>query len=94
MENLFNVNQTAFILKVHPLTVRRYIQEGRLKAVRVGGNVRVKESQLQEFNIEVKPRPKKTTLPRKENLTAIKVFSSNDPIFRLQGLGAHIKLSK
>lgn len=93
MENLFNVNQAAFILKVHPLTVRRYIKEGKLRAVKFGGNIRIRESQLTEFNTEVKPRPRKTNLPHKENPT-IKVFTLNDPLFRLQGLGAHIELSK
>ena len=50
MENLLNIRQVAFILKVHPLTVRRYIKDGKLNAVRVGGNVRIKESQLLDFN--------------------------------------------
>ena len=93
MENLFNVNQAAFILKVHPLTIRRYIKEGKLKAIKVAGNIRIKESQLQEFNKELIPRPK----PRKsikENLLVTKVFSINDPLFRLKGLVAHIELTK
>ena len=50
MDNLFNVNQAAFILKVHPLTIRRYIKEGRLKALKVGGAIRIREKDLQEFN--------------------------------------------
>jgi excisionase family DNA binding protein len=37
MDNLLNVNQVAFILKVHPLTVRKYIKDGKLKAIRAGG---------------------------------------------------------
>ena len=55
MDNLFNVNQVAFILKVHPLTVRRYIKEERLKAIKVGGNVRIKESFLADFNNDFSP---------------------------------------
>ena len=55
MENLLNVRQAAFILKVHPLSVRRYIQQKKLKAVKVGGNVRIKESELLEFNKDYSP---------------------------------------
>ena len=93
METLLNVNQSAFILKVHPLTIRRYIREGRLKAIKVGGNIRIKESKLSEFNTEVKPRPKTTNLPHIENPTT-KIFTTNDPLFRLEGLGAHVELSR
>ena len=55
MDNLLSVKQVAYILKVHPLTVRRYIKEERLKAVKSGGNVRIKESDLSEFNKDFKP---------------------------------------
>ena len=91
MENLFNINQAAFILKVHPLTVRRYIREGRLKAIKVGGNVRIKESQLQEFNREFAPRiPKMKTTT--ETRTPVKTFTDIDPFFQLQGRGASLNL--
>ncbi len=95
MENLFNVNQAAFILKVHPLTIRRYIKEGRLKAIRVGGAVRIKESQLQEFNREFTPKqPKQPSSPfRLKQLTA-KVFTEEDPFLRLNGRGASLALGK
>lgn len=93
MENLLNVNQAAFILKVHPLTIRRYIKEGKLKAVKAGGNVRIKESQLVEFNKDVSPglQSKRSTL--KKNVPTTKIFSADDPIFRLVGRGAHVQLS-
>lgn len=91
MDNLFNINQAAFISKVHPLTVRRYIREGKLKAVRVGGNIRIKESELQGFYKEITPPSK----PRKSVLKEIttKVFTMNDPLFKLKGFGAHVQLS-
>lgn len=92
MENLFNVNQAAFILRVHPLTIRRYIREGKLNAVRVGGNIRIKESQLQEFNKDISPssfRRHRT----KQQVAVTKVFSIDDPLFRLQGRGASLHLS-
>lgn len=94
MENLFNVNQVAFILKVHPLTIRRYIKEGKLKAIMVGGNVRIKESNLQDFHKEVTPKPIRDTSIFKKNQITDKIFDTDDPLFRLRGLGAGIQLSK
>jgi excisionase family DNA binding protein len=92
MDNLFNVNQVAFILKVHPLTVRRYIREGRLKAVKAGGNIRIKESNLNEFNKDFSPQTPNTTLI-KNSLKPAKAFTLDDPLFRLKGRGASLSLS-
>ena len=94
MENLFNVNQAAFILKVHPLTIRRYIREGKLKAIKAGGNIRIKESQLMEFNKDLVPRAKSRRPSGIGKITTVKVFTLNDPLFRLKGLVAHIELTK
>ena len=93
MENLFNVNQAAFILKVHPLTVRRYIKEGVLKAVKIGGNVRIKESQLQEFSRDFTPRQdvSPTTPFRRAPSTTIKRFTSADPLLKMQGRAATVE---
>jgi excisionase family DNA binding protein len=91
MENLFNISQVAYILKVHPLTIRRYIREGKLKAVKIGGNVRVKESDLQNFNREISPTPIVKGYQR-EKKTPVKIFTEFDPIFQLQGKGAALNL--
>ena len=94
MENLFNVNQVAFILKVHPLTIRRYIKEGKLKAIRAGGNIRIKESELQDFNKDfTSPKSVIKSLPF-EKKNSVKIFSEIDPIFQLQGKGAGLDISK
>ena len=92
METLLNVNQAAFILKVHPLTIRRYIREQKLKAVRIGGNIRIKESDLQGFNKDIIPgeNPKTTKI---EKIKTLKMFTSADPLFHLEGRGAHVTLS-
>lgn len=94
MDNLFNVNQAAFILKVHPLTIRRYIKEGRLKALKVGGAIRIKEKDLHEFNKDYTPATRGTE-PNglRVKLNPAKSFSMEDPFLRLNGRGASIKLS-
>jgi excisionase family DNA binding protein len=83
MDNLLNVNQVAFILKVHPLTVRRYLRDGKMKAVTVGGNVRIKESQLQEFSKEFSPGIRGHQ--EKSGETKVKIFTTDDPLFQLKG---------
>jgi excisionase family DNA binding protein len=94
MDNLLNVNQAAFILRVHPLTIRRYIREGKLKAVKAGGNIRIKESALSEMNQDVAPRPPRPKSGLYAKPKIMKVFTVNDPWFRLKGVGARVELSK
>jgi len=93
MDNLLNVNQAAFILKVHPLTIRRYIKERKLKAIKAGGNIRIKESQLTEFNKDFVPRDDKTPSLIKSKFTIGKNFTKDDPFLKLEGRGATVKLS-
>ncbi len=93
MENLFNVNQAAFILKVHPLTVRRYIREGVLKAIKVGGNIRIRESQLQAFSRDFTPRQEVSlsTPFRKTSSANVKKFTNADPFLKMQGRAATVE---
>lgn len=88
-EIFFSVNHIAIMIKVHPLTVRRYIREGKLKALRIGGTVRVTQSALDHFiqeNSLPSPAAKKQTKTSQR-----KVFSLDDPLFRLQSAGVHLK---
>lgn len=93
MNNLLSVKQVAFILKVHPLTIRRYIGDKRLKAVKIGGNVRIEESELQNFHKDIAPNLQKDKRIFKQSKFAAKIFTTDDPLFRLQGRGASLKLS-
>lgn len=90
MDNLFSVKQAAYILKVHPLTVRRYIKEERLKAVKVGGNIRIRESALADFNKDFTPH--KQTVKNLLYKITFKTFTEIDPLFQLQGKGAALNL--
>lgn len=94
MENLFNVNQAAFILKVHPLTVRRYIKEGVLKAVKIGGNVRIRESQLQAFSRDFTPRQEMSSATpfRRSSNSSSKKFTNADPLLKMQGRAATVEI--
>jgi excisionase family DNA binding protein len=93
METLFNVNQAAFILKVHPLTIRRYIKEQKLKAVKFGGNVRIRETDLSSFSRDFAPTSKSTRQVSERPQSPAKSFSSDDPLLRLEGRGASVNLS-
>ena len=48
-DRLLTVPEVAERLRVHPITVRRHIKAGRLRAVRVGRAVRVRESDLEAY---------------------------------------------
>jgi excisionase family DNA binding protein len=45
---LLTVQETAKVLRVSPITVRRYIAAGRLPAVKVGKGIRVREESLEK----------------------------------------------
>jgi len=94
MDTLLSVRQVAYILKVHPLTIRRYINEKRLKAIRVGGNIRIAEKELQDFQRDVTSAPKPKNVYAKTKSFSAKVFTNEDPLLRLQGRAASLKLTK
>lgn len=89
MDDYYSVKQVSIILKVHHLTVRRYIKSKNLKAVRVGGAVRVKRVDLDQFISEFKPI---TRIPKPAKITSsrFKVFDKYDSIFRLRARGSSV----
>ena len=49
-EELLTVDQVAAELQLHPDTIRRFIREGKIKAVKISTTVvRVKRSELDKF---------------------------------------------
>lgn len=44
-----SVNETAIIFGVKPLTIRRWIKDGKLKAVKVVGSVRIDEMEIEKL---------------------------------------------
>lgn len=92
MEEFYTINQAAVALKVHPLTIRRYIRERKLKAYRVGGNVRIAVNDLRNFTQNFIPRHKtiKVQTSQQEQELSGKNFSFNDPLLSLRGKGLSI----
>lgn len=73
--DLLTVAEAAGILRVSPITVRRYIASGRLHCVRLGRLVRVDRSQVEEM---VKGND--------ETLWG-RPTSEDDPLWRIIGIG-------
>lgn len=87
MEELYTVYQAAGVLKVHPITIRRYIKEGKLKAFRAGGNIRIALPDLKVFTQSFVPKNKNI---KEAHSLAEANFSFDDPIFRLKARGLGI----
>jgi excisionase family DNA binding protein len=49
MKQLRDVNSAARLLSISPWTVRSYIHDGKLKAVRIGRRVLIEETELERF---------------------------------------------
>jgi len=78
---LLTVQETAALLRVAPVTVRRYIAAGRLATVRVGRGVRVQREAVERFVGAVPaPTPSATMLPPGEPTSA------EDPLWSLIGI--------
>jgi excisionase family DNA binding protein len=76
---LLTVQETADLLRVSAVTVRRHIAAGRLRAVRIGGRVRVDREQIGMLIKPVGVKRRRAT-PRKP-----KFFTMDDPLWKLIG---------
>jgi excisionase family DNA binding protein len=81
---LLTIQETARLLKVNPITIRRYIERGRLPAVRVGRGVRVRKEAVDQLIEEVVPKKTRRTAPGPRG----KPFTKDDPLWRVVGIGA------
>jgi len=48
-EKIYTTEQIADILQIHPLTVLKYIKNGKLKGIKLGRVYRIRDSELQKF---------------------------------------------
>lgn len=49
IDRFFTTEQVANILQVHPLTILKYIKQGKLKGVKIGRVYRIPESNVKNF---------------------------------------------
>ncbi len=78
---LLTIQETAQLLKVDPITIRRFIADGRLKAIRVGRGVRVPQEAVDQLAEPVAARVAKT---RRAGGT-VRPMTWDDPMSKLVG---------
>ena len=80
---LLTVAETAQALRVTTITIRRYIADGKLPAVRVGKGVRVHREAVDHLLTPVEPRSAKTAKRARE--PAGRPLNHDDPLWKLVG---------
>jgi len=80
---LLTIHEAAQMLKVNPITIRRYIADGRLAAVRVGKRIRVRKDSLERFIQPVEPKIGQ----RQASVRRGKPTNAEDPLWHIVGIG-------
>jgi excisionase family DNA binding protein len=78
---LLTIQETARMLKVNPITIRRFIADGRLEAVRIGRGVRVRKAAVDQLAEPVAPKVARTKGARK----TVRPMTWDDPMSKLVG---------
>jgi excisionase family DNA binding protein len=78
--DLLTVSEAASILRVTPITVRRFIAGGRLKAVRVGRGVRIDRQALDALATPIESTGPTPRRPRQQ-----RTLSQTDSLWQLVG---------
>jgi excisionase family DNA binding protein len=78
---LLTVPEAAALLRVSPITIRRYIADGQLPAVRVGKGVRIEREALDQFLSPIAPRTNGKTAAKSGG-----AFTMEDSLWRLAGI--------
>ncbi|GHE89865.1 MerR family transcriptional regulator [Amycolatopsis deserti] len=70
-EKLYSVDQVASMLGLHVRTVRGYVREGRLKAVRIGKQYRIAQKDLEAFTGRAASAPPRGSGTRHVDVSSI-----------------------
>ncbi len=66
-ETLYSVEQVAERLGLHVRTIRNYVRDGKLPAVRIGKQYRITQSDLDAFTGRAVPAPPRETVRRQRH---------------------------
>lgn len=75
---VLTIKEASALLEVSPATVRRYIADGRLPAVRVGNGVRVSREAVERLPSAVEPKAHMAKAGRP--------FTMDDPLWSIMGM--------
>lgn len=78
-EELYSVDQIAERLGLHVKTVRNYVREGRLKAVRIGKQYRIARSDLEAMTGRPEPPPEPVRRERHVEVSSIVEIDAVSP---------------
>jgi excisionase family DNA binding protein len=78
-EELYSVEQVAERLGLHVKTVRNYVREGRLKAVRIGKQYRIARSDLEAMTGRPEPPPEPVRRERHVEVSSIVEIDAISP---------------
>ena len=76
--DLLTVKETAAMLRVSPVTIRRHIASGRLPAVRIGRAIRIEREEVATLA--------KPVDPDLERLANAKSITWDDPLWNIVGI--------
>ncbi len=79
---LLTVHDVALRCRLHEVTVRRHISQGKLPAVRVGGSVRVRREDLERYIEPLGAPPQRGTRQSRPG----RPLTPEDPFWKLAGM--------
>lgn len=81
--DLLTVQETAQILRVSPLTIRRYVADGRLAAVKVGRGVRIQREAVAQL---LEPADVRSPESEEDAISGTGRFSHTDSLWNIVGI--------
>jgi len=90
MADLYSVDQVAELLNLHVRTVRNYVREGRLKAVRIGKQYRIAREDVEAMTGKPTAPLDRESVPRRRHVEVSSIVEidaiSPDTMMRLSNL--------
>ena len=90
MPDLYSVEQVAELLNLHVRTVRNYVREGRLKAVRIGKQYRIAREDVEAMTGKPTAPLDRESVPRRRHVEVSSIVEidaiSPDTMMRLSNL--------